>query len=337
MRAHLLFLINLLLLCCEGVSAQSSIEISAPTPYRLQTLVKGIQVGGVAIGDTGDVYVTDNRRSRIHRIDKSGNATVFAGVGSPEIELYVHFKGARPRHFSGDGGSALVAEFDYPMGIVADSKGNVYVSDTFNNRIRRISASGIIHTIAGTGTGGFSGDGGPASRARFATPMGLAMDADGNLFVADYGNSRIRRIDTRGNVSTVAGNGKRGDSGDGGPAIKARLSTPLGVFIDKARNLYITNLTHDKVRRVDSSGVIHAVVGIEMALVAGAMSRMLLPSDTSAFIDGEVLVAVAAPESAAFRVFWNGKSVSLAQSATYVAADGRIFLNDSDFRVMLPK
>jgi len=128
--------------------------------------------------------------------------------------------------FSGDGGLATSAQLHHPNGLAMDAAGNVYIADIINSRIRKVTPGGVISTVAGSGTGGFSGDGGPATSAQLARPYGVALDAAGNLYIADLGNRRIRKVTPGGVISTVAGSGTGGSSGDGGPATWAQLSYP---------------------------------------------------------------------------------------------------------------
>ena len=120
-----------------------------------------------------------------------------------------------------------------------DASGNVYIADTSASRVRKISPDGIISTIAGNGTQGYSGDGAPATAARLNWPLGLAMDSAGNLYVGDSGNQRVRRIDANGMISTVAGDGTQASSGDSGPAVNAQLDYPMYLAFDPGGNLYI--------------------------------------------------------------------------------------------------
>src|SRR5207245_5079667 len=143
--------------------------------------------------------------------------------------------------FSGDGGPATSAQLFVPGGVEVDAAGNVYIADVSNNRIRKVSADGIISTVAGNGTKGFSGDGGPATNAQlapFGLHQGLAVDSAGNLYIADVANHRIRMVDTAGIISTVAGNGTGAFAGDGGPAINASLNNTTDVGGDSAENPY---------------------------------------------------------------------------------------------------
>ena len=163
--------------------------------------------------------------------------------------------------FSGDGGPATSASLHSPCGVVLDAAGNVYFTDYFNYRIRKITTGGVISTVAGNGTAAFSGDGGPATSASLNGPDGLALDAAGNLYFSDDVNERIRKVSTAGIISTVAGSGATGFSGDGGPAISASLHSPAGVAVDTAGNLYFADIENNRIRKVAPSGIISTVAG----------------------------------------------------------------------------
>ena len=202
---------------------------------------------GLAVDGAGNVYIAASGDSRILRVDPSGIITTVAGTGE---EAY-----------SGDGGPAVDAALYNPSGVAVDGAGNLYIPDGSNHRVRRVDASGAITTIAGNGEGGYSGDGGPAVRARLDLPTALTVDGSGNLFVVDARNNRIRRVDTSGIITTVAGIGESGFSGDGGPAARAWLYSPLGITFDKSGNCYIADSENHRVRRVDPSGTITTVAG----------------------------------------------------------------------------
>ena len=205
---------------------------------------------GVAVDADDNLYIADNENGRIRRIDRSGTITTIAGIGDGD--------------FSGDGGPAIGARLDSPTGVAVDSGGNLYIADTENHRIRRVDRSGAISTVAGTGVGGYGGDGGPATEAQLREPSGLALDSSGTVYIADTWNNRVRMIDSSGVISTVAGNEKpssRGDRGDHGPAIQAPLEQPVNVAVDSAGNLFIVESGTYRVRRVDTSGTISTVAG----------------------------------------------------------------------------
>ena len=171
--------------------------------------------------------------------------------------------------FLGDGGPATSAQIGPIQGIAVDGKGNLYLSDTDHNTVRKVDTKGIITTIAGTGVAGFSGDGGAATSAQLNLPYGLAVDAAGNLYIADLGNNRVRKIALDGTIATVAGTGVKGHSGDGGPATAAQLFTPRNVALDAAANLYISEFEGHRIRQVTPSGTISTVAGIGVAGLAG--------------------------------------------------------------------
>jgi sugar lactone lactonase YvrE len=204
---------------------------------------------GVAVDAAGNLYFADLGNDRVRRVDTHGTITTVAGSGTGLAT------------FAGDGGSADHARLNAPDDVVVDASGNLYISDYANYRVRRVDTRGVITTVAGTGVPGFSGDGGPATRAELDAPDGLAVDAAGNLYIAEGGDERVRRVDTHGVITTVAGTGTQGFSGDGGPATRAQLWSPKYLATDPAGNLYIAELGNERVRRVDTHGVITTVAG----------------------------------------------------------------------------
>ncbi len=185
----------------------------------------------------------------------------FLGFTASAQKIYT-LAGNGNQGYSGDGGPAFSSQLNSPIGVAIDPSGNIYVSDTQNHRIRKITPSGIITTFAGTGTAGFSGDGGPASLARINQPCGIALDTAGTVFFADRFNHRIRKIDKLGNINTVAGSTTTaGFSGDGGPALSAKLSSPGSVAVDRAGNIYIADTNNDRIRKVGKNDTITTVVG----------------------------------------------------------------------------
>jgi len=217
---------------------------AAQVPVRRLTIVNG------------QLYLSDGNNARIRKIDLSTNIiTTVAGNGS---ELYL-ISG-----FSGDGGPATSAALKKPEGVVVDASGNIYFTDKDNHRIRKVDATtGNISTIAGTGTSGFSGDGGVATAAQINGPSSIAVDANGNVYFSDLGNHRVRKIDAgTGNISTFAGVGTSGFSGDGSLATAAQLNSPKGLALDASGNLYIVDANNYRVRKVEATtGNISTIVG----------------------------------------------------------------------------
>jgi sugar lactone lactonase YvrE len=266
---------------------------------------------GVAVDRSGNLYVADLWGDRVRRIDSRGIITTMAGSGPTTLSRSPSNPDPNA-YFSGDGGPATAARFFGPLGLAFDPNGALYVADSNNGRVRRISPDGTVTSleawslpvrpwfprylafdsagnlyvadgapsvvlggliggcrivrvspvgamtvVAGTGTCGFSGDGGPASAAQLADPQGLAFDTAGNLYVADSANERIRRIDRHGNISTVAGTGTAGFSGDGGRGTNAAINDPLGLAITPGGQLYIAEGAGRRVRLLQlSSGII---------------------------------------------------------------------------------
>jgi uncharacterized protein (TIGR03437 family) len=166
---------------------------------------------------------------------------------------------------SGDGGPATSAQFSGPIAIAVDRQGNYYVADYLNFLIRRISAKGVITSFAGNGTSGYSGDGGPASAAQLSTVHGLAVDAAGNLYISDTANAVIRKVDLNGNITTFAGTGVRGYTGNFGPAINAEFTSPAGLAFDPAGNLYVADVGAGSVRSISPNGTIFPFAGTGFA------------------------------------------------------------------------
>jgi uncharacterized protein (TIGR03437 family) len=195
----------------------------------------------------GNLYIADYGNNVVRKVSRSNIVTTLAGNGSFE--------------YSGDGGSAMNAQLYRPTGITIDRAGNLYFVDGGNNVVRRISPTGIIAKFAGNGTIGYAGDGGSATAAQLNNAQGLAADSAGNLYIADYGNECIRRVSLDGVITTIAGNGKIGFSGDGGPSTSAQLAFPFGVAADLAGNLYISDTGNARIRRISPSGIITTIAG----------------------------------------------------------------------------
>lgn len=202
---------------------------------------------GSAQDANGNVYIADNFNHVVRKIDRAGIVSIFAGTGH--------------KGYSGDNGKALLAQLNEPNDVKVDRAGNVYIVDQRNNVIRKVSQKGIISTVAGSGTGGFSGDGGPATNAKLFIPTSIAVDTNGVIFIADAGNERIRRVDLTGTISTYVGNGTKGNSGDGKEAINASISYVNGMAIDRTGALIFAQKDNNVVRKVNSKGRIFAFAG----------------------------------------------------------------------------
>lgn len=163
--------------------------------------------------------------------------------------------------YSGDGGPATAASIYNPLGVAADGAGNVYIVDTKNHCIRKVNSAGIISTIAGNGTVGYSGDGGPATAAKLYIPNKIALDGAGNIVFGDNGNFCIRKINAAGIISTIVGTGTAGNSGDGGPAIAAQINACPGLAIDAVGNIFFSDAVKNTIRKINTSGIVSTIAG----------------------------------------------------------------------------
>ena len=191
---------------------------------------------GVSADISGNVYIAVQGNNKIRMVTSTGIITTIAGTGTYGS--------------SGDGGAATSAQLNSPYGVSVDISGNVYIADTYNSKIRKVTSTGIIITIAGTGTDGRSGDGGAATSAQLNGPSGVSVDISGNVYIADGSNSKIRMVTSTGIITTFAGMGTQGDSGDGGAATAAQLNYPSGVSVDISGNVYIADISNSKIRLV---------------------------------------------------------------------------------------
>lgn len=217
----------------------NSVPVISPTLSRISS------PGGMTVDSAGNVYISDLNGSAIYKLDKSGVLTTVAGGTFG---------------FSGDGGPATKAALYFPSGVAVDSAGNIYFADKGNNRVRKVDTKGIITTFAGTGTAGYSGDGGAATSAKLGLNLtvafqGVSVDSAGNVYIADPQNNRIRMVNPAGIISTFAGNGTpfaTGSlgNGDGGPPASASVQQPNGVKVDGAGNIFIADTNHNLIRKV---------------------------------------------------------------------------------------
>jgi len=255
---------------------------------------------GVAVDTEGNLYIADAQNYRIRMVSPGGTITTVAGTGvagysgdnGPATSAGLSFPcavavdadgklsiadgqrirtisggtittvaGTGAAGYSGDDGPATSAQLYNPTGVAVDTAGNLYIADSNNYRVRMVSVLGTITTVAGTGTAGYSGDDGPATSAQINYPVGVAVDAAGNLYVAELYNHVIRKVSSGGTITTVAGTGVAGYSGDNGPAASAKLNKPSDVAVDTAGNLYIADYENYRIRKVSAAGTITTVAG----------------------------------------------------------------------------
>jgi sugar lactone lactonase YvrE len=205
---------------------------------------------GIAVDGDGRLWIADELDSRIRRVNGDGSIETVAGGGT-----------TKPAK-ADDGTPATKLRLSHPSYLAIDGSGNVYFSDFLENVVMRIDASGRATRVAGTGKAGYGGDGGLATKAQLNFPTGLALDANGNLYISDSGNNRIRMVDADGVISTAAGSGEPGPAGDGGPAVDAQLQAPAGLAVDPSGQLVIADQGNNLVRIVDGAGVITTIAGV---------------------------------------------------------------------------
>ena len=265
---------------------------------------------GVAYDAAGNLYIADTDNFVIREVNLAGITTVVAGTGE--------------QGFGGDRGPATSALLDSPEGIAFDAAGNLYIADSGNHRIREVTA-GVISTIAGTGTCGFSGDGGPAVAAALCMPTAVAVDSAGGVYIADTNNYRIRKI-TGSAISTVAGNGVQAFSGDGGQATTAGIDSPFGVAVDSAFNIYIADTYNQRVRMVAyGTGIIATIAGtgVKNFTSDGAAAAAALALPTGIAVDSSATVYVA--DSDNYRI----RSIASGQIATIAGTGDEGFAGDT--------
>jgi sugar lactone lactonase YvrE len=264
-----------------GFSGDGGQATSAEFRYPLQ----------VAFDASGNTYIADPNNNVVHKIEKStGIINIIAGNG---------YLAGTSGGYSGDGGQATDAELYWPTGIALDLHGNIYITDYNNNRVREVNIStGVINTIAGIGTFGFSGDGGQATSAELYEPYALAFDTSGNMYISDEANNRIRKVTMfTGIISTIAGNGNQSYSGDGGQATTAELAYPAGITLDDSGNVFIADCFNNRIRKItERTGVINTIAGNGTAAFSGdggqaIASELNNPVDVKLDASGNIYVS----------------------------------------------
>jgi sugar lactone lactonase YvrE len=257
---------------------------------------------GVAVDAKGNVYIADI--SRVYKVSPRGTLTTFAGRGKAG--------------FAGDGQFAITARLE-AYGVAVDSSGNVYIADSVNHRVREVHA-GLMTTFAGDGEASSGGDGNAATLSHLIDPTGVAVDAQGNVYIADQAAGRVRKVNHAGKIhtltliKTIAGNGKRGFGGDGGPATRAPLHNPVGVAVDAQRNVYVTELD-SRVRKIAPDGTITTVAGLGPNQTSksigngGPANRATLSHPGGMAFDQHGNLYVADTAHAAIRKIWFGTPV----------------------------
>jgi sugar lactone lactonase YvrE len=216
---------------------------------------------GLAFDPAGNLLVADHANNRVRAIGPDGLINTVVGSGPIGTS-------SDDGDLTGDGGPALEAALQEPTAIAFDAAGNLYIADRDNHAVRRVDPSGIITTVAGSGERGFAGDDGPAIDADLSRPQGVAVDGAGNIYISDSDNHRIRKVDPSGVITTIAGTGEPGYSGDGGPAIDAMIVDPYMLVVDGTGSLLFSS-SGNVIRKVDTSGIISSVAGTGEAGLSG--------------------------------------------------------------------
>jgi hypothetical protein len=279
---------------------------------------------GLAADRNGNVYIADMQNNRVRVVNARDSIFTFAGNGTG--------------NYSGDNGAATAAELNLPAGVALDNAHNVYISDQRNNRVRKVNTSGIITTIAGNGIAGYQGDNQQGTAAEIDKPCQVATDKLGNVYFAEENSFCIRKVNTNGVISTVAGNGTSGYSGDGLQATAAELGGPIGVAVDTFGNIYISDPGNFHIRKVNTNGIISTIAGTgsygytgdngpATAAAVGFICEILADNNGNLFvadpsfnrvreISGGIITAIAGSGSATFSGD-NGPAIQAGMDAPY--------------------
>jgi sugar lactone lactonase YvrE len=222
----------------------------------------------LAFDGQGNLYISDHGNDVIRKVDTNGIITTVAGVGPSDTWVKGPWvPGIQPK--AGDGGPATQAVLASPWGITFDAQGNLYIADRDHNAIRKVDTNGIMTTVAGTGQRGYSGDSGPAAKAKLNGPLGVVFDAAGDMYIADQNNARVRKVDTNGIITTIGGTGDVGCSGNGGAATSAMMANPHGIALGPDGSLYVSEGDCNAVRKITPNGTLLPVLGTGVAGCSG--------------------------------------------------------------------
>ena len=265
----------------------------------------------VSIDISGNTYISDISNHNVRMVNSTGTRHILSIPCTDEqtnlipvitidamiVEGFITtITGTGSAGITGDGGPATSALLNYPSGVSPDIHGNLYIADNRNHKIRIVNRNGIITTFAGTGEFGNSGDGGPAASAKLLNPQTVRADMDGNIYIADSTNAKIRLVNSAGIITTIAGTGGTGITGDGGPATSALLNSPRGVSVDRYGNVFIADNNNHKIRMVSTTGIITTIAGTGTGGSAGdggaaASAQLYYPSGVLVDMNGNVYIS----------------------------------------------
>lgn len=257
----------------------------------------------IALDNSGNIYISDNLNHCIRKINAGGVISTFAGIGGGQ-------------GYFGDGGLATAATMDHPYGIFMDASGNLLITDAGNARIRNVNSSGIISTVAGNGSFGFSGDGGLATSAQLATALDVTEDAFGNMYIADYGNQRIRKV-AAGIITTVAGNGTQGYNGDGGAATDAQLNYPVSIATTANGDFFIADEFNHRIRKVTVPPGLPSISITDKSVTEGNSGTTLM----------KLKVTLSSASTSTVTVNYATADSTATAGSDYVAKNGKVKFN----------
>jgi len=220
-----------------------------------ETAALAVAPSRIQLDPEGNLYIADTRDYLVRQLTTAGRTRTVAGTGAPGFSLSTRRATSTP--------------LSHPVGMAADGMGNLYIADELSHRVLRVTADGEMKLVAGTGIQGFAGDDGAATLAQLSSPVALAVDGFGGLYIADAGNHRIRFIAPNGTIRTIAGTGLPGASGDGGAAVSAQLISPAGLVADFMGNLYIADTGNNRVLKIGREGIVNVIAGTGQAGYSG--------------------------------------------------------------------